>query len=279
MVAKRGRYLPLQCSERLVLPLTLCRAASVAHAVALMTLGESYIYSNGNLWGEETLRTRLKLGRIRTGEPKRRGYNQSHLEAFLQAFNSPRLRPKDYIYNKSKLRIRSSLQRGYAVTFAGNVGGTPRGSNLRRDVNAVAHEIIFWDWQGGNRSGNVAFIDPMTPQGSGSYIRRVPVSHMWAFAKAFKQNKVYIAERWKIGDYTAARMQEKASAKLVLQLQHRVLALKKTTETLDREYNDLVDKYNALEAQLTAQPDTGVHRDAEQKALTLMRAAIVQLKS
>ncbi len=275
MVARKWRFVPLQMSERLDPPLTLCRAVAVGVAVQLMTTGESVVAPTGRQWGRQTIKQAIERARKLTGEPNRKGYNQSHIPAFLAAFNSPCR--KDYIFNKSRRRIRESLQNGYAVTLAGNVGHVKGKSKLKRDVNNVAHEMIFWDWQGGNRTGTVSFIDGMTPQGSATYIRRVPVSQMFQFASAFGQNGVFIAERWKVGEYTAARQQEKRSARLVLSLQKRNLEFRLYAKELDEENDDLVKKYNALEAKCKA-TDGGASLVAEQQALALMREAIGKLK-
>jgi len=274
MAASREHYRPPLISERLVLPLTLCRAAATGMAWAMATLGESVTRADGREFGNAVFTKRLKQARTNTGEPLRPGYNQSHMEDFMRAWGCS-LKLKDVKYNKKRAAIRESLQNGYAITLAGNVGSVANPlSKLNKYVNPVGHELIFFDWQGGWRTGSVAFIDPMTPVGVPNYVRRVPVLEMWQFGSYFQLMGIYGAERWKIGKYTRALNTRREMAGLVLDAQTKLLAAQKGWSEADAELDAIIERYNTLDAAHTALMDeSGVSATVEAEvALKLQKA-------
>jgi hypothetical protein len=244
-------------------------------AVMFMSLGESCTMQNGRLWGPQTITDKLQEARRLTGEPKRKGYNQSHIPAFLEAFGSAYMKPKSYLYWRDRKPIRESLQGPFVITMAGDVAGTPAGSKLRRYVNAgVGHELIFFDWEGDWRTGTVAVIDPMQAQDTGQYVRRVPASEMWAFGSRFRAMGLYCAERWKIGSQTRAARVAKDRAAVILDLQQKVLKWREYSAELDAENDSLVDKYNELDAKCK---DGGVPITTESEVADLLQEAINKL--
>ncbi len=253
MAATRSEYNPLLVSERLVKRLTLCRASTTGMAWFMSTLGEATIWPNGRQFGESKLRTLLQDARVATGEPLRKGYNQSHVTAFLKAFGS-HLTIKDVIYNKSRLRIRESLQWGFAVCMAGNVAETPADSILRDLVGEVAHEMLFYDWQGGWKTGTVAVIDPMTPPGTRFYVGRVPVREMFMFGSRYKIGNRFNAERYKIGKYAKAAISHRRNAKIILDVQTKLLNAIAGREESDAEADKLLGQLNTC-LELKTDPD------------------------
>jgi hypothetical protein len=278
MVATKERYKPKLVSEKLDRPLTLCRAAATGMAVFAMTLGESCTYPNGYTWGNVRIKQALKQARENTGEPNRPGYNQSHIPAFLKAFLSIRMEPSEYIFNKTRKRIRERLQTGHAITMAGDVAGTPLDSKLRRYVNpGVGHQLFFFDWQGEWKTGTVASIDPMTPPDATNYIRRIPVSEMWGFGRRFSMDtgdgRIYTAEKWRIGRNTEERQTARQLSALNLQLSNKYIGALNEISALDAENDELQAKLEECE-----QPP-GVPLSQEEAAIAALEKALAELRS
>ena len=277
MAPTREQYRPPLVSEKLVSPWTLCRAAVTGMAWAMATLGESMTFPDGDPWGAPRIRTALIDARENTGDPTRSGYNQSHVEAFLRAFGSG-LKLEDVKYNKSKTKIRESLQGHYAISLAGNVGRTPAGSKLRKWVNAVGHQLLFFDWEGGQKTGTVAVIDPMTPQLVSNYVRRVPVAEMWAFGSAFQASGVFVAERYRIGHYTKQAVTIRQMAAVTLDVQQKLVLAQTGWQNADAEVDALIARYNELDAEHSALIESsGVSADVEREVERRLRAALAAL--
>jgi hypothetical protein len=211
---------------------TLCRAAATAMALDAMTNGEWTRTVKGDRWGRARIKTLLQRMRMATGEPLRSGYNQSHVDEFVRGAGFP----TDIIriYNKPMKDIKGKLKDGFTVTLAGDVRGTPVNSPLRRYVNpGVGHEIIITRVSGdGTRA---AFIDPMTRHGTVNYERWAPWSHFVGFAKRFVTGGNAIAEIWKRGRLTEAKEVARDRARVIEDLQGRLLRLSKEWEKQQRE--------------------------------------------
>jgi len=281
MAATKERYRSLQVSERLAPPLTLCRAACTGMAVMFMSMGESCTYSTGKLWGNRRIQQALEEARKLTGEPNRKGYNQTHVGYFLQAFGSTKMTKKQYIYNKERKDIRESLRGDYVITMAGDVAGTRLESPLRKYVNGnVGHELLFFDWEGDWRTGTVAVIDPMQPQSKGDYVRRVPAKDMWAFGKKYLWMSRYICERFKIGSQTKAAQVARDRAAVILDLQNRILTWRSAMVETERELQDVEDELKIVMGKLDAcRSGGGIPVEQEQNVVELLRQALVLLSS
>lgn len=274
MATTKEAFRPLLISEKLVTPLTLCRAAVTGMGWAMSTMGESTTFPVGQQYGNGAFEKQLKQARKNTGEPERKGYNQSHVSDFLKAFDSP-LRLKDVKYNQMRPKIRESLQGNFAISMAGSTAKTPAASKLRKWVNPVAHQLLFFDWEGGVRTGTVAFIDPMTPPNNSNYVRRVPVREMWQFGSKFQFLKRYVCERYSIGKYTRAAITRRDMAQLTLQVQEKLVAALKGWQEADAEVEELIEKYNELDAKYEAcMEGQGIPVDQENEVIAHLQSAL-----
>jgi hypothetical protein len=228
---------------------TLCRAAATAMALDAMTLGEWTRTSKGDRWGKARIRTLLARMRNATGEPRRAGYNQSHVPDFIKGAGFPTdiLR----IYNKPTSDIKDKLAAGFVATVAGDVALTPAGSPLRKYVNGnVGHEIILTRMI--KDRSKIAFIDPMTPHGTAKYERWAPANDVHRFMGRFRSNGNNIAEIWKRGKLTEAKEVARDRARVILEQQQSFLELKKLWERQQLELMQQDDTIAELQAKLDA---------------------------
>jgi len=211
---------------------TLCRAAATAMALDAMTDGEWTRTVKGERWGRARIKALLKRMRDATGEPTREGYNQSHVPAFVKGAGFPADTAR--VFNKSMPDIKTKLQEGFVVTLAGDVAGAPVGSPLRKYVNpGVGHEIIITRI---SKDGTkAAFIDPMTRHGTRAYERWAPWSHFQGFAKRFGTPAARIAEVWRRGSLTEAKLVARDRANVIKKLQRDLLALQALWEKQQKE--------------------------------------------
>jgi hypothetical protein len=245
---ERG-YRPILVSEKLISPTTMCRGAATAMGWFGCTMGEYSTRDDGRDVGAPFLRDMLKKMRAETGDPKLAGYNQGYLDEFLRGMGVS-VPAAEFIFNRLWADIIASLddqgQKNW-ITLAGSTARTPANSPIRKYVSEFPHELIMVDYDRGKSA--IAFIDPMTPHGTGNYVRWAPEDDFRAFGSHFKEGGNYVAERWPVGKYTRAAITLRKQANLVVQLQKDVQEYKNGWLAADDELKDLISRYNSLNQQ------------------------------
>lgn len=247
------KYRPLLFSERVepndVGKFDLCLACTLLMSFDAATLGEWTKNPNGTNWGKAKIKKALERARAATGEELRGAYNQSHLDDFLRGVAVP-----DNIvqlYNRPMSDIKQSLKDGYTVGIAGDVKHTPANSPLRKYVNGnVGHAILLTRIL--KDGSKIAFIDPMTPHGTKKYERWAPANDFFKFMSEFRVGKDNVAFRLKRGKYTQAREVARDRARLITQLQERIVAIDLISKDWKRRFENKRDQVYTLQGIKTA---------------------------